>query len=217
MTSACTRDTDSPSINVVDCAADRRIKWLRISLRRAHSHSRNTKRAAFVFCFCPAVGGSRVDARDVVGACSSTITHAKWSSIRGGRFGAVALGVIRSRLGASAQRCLFLKRSHGLDIRVPVSTLPFDAGDLPTLGHAVRRLEKADGKRGFSFVMPDGSTKFVAYPELGARALALGSALVDRGIAQGQVIGLVLSDPEAFVVTFFAALARGIVPTPIYP
>lgn len=102
-----------------------------------------------------------------------------------------------------------------------MSSLPFSliglSADPPTLAHAVRRLEKADGTRGFCFVKPDGSTKLVAYPELGARALALSSALASRGITQGNVIGLVLSDPEAFVVTFFAALARGIVPTPIYP
>lgn len=53
--------------------------------------------------------------------------------------------------------------------------------------------------------------------EIAAKSEIIAAALQERGLKKGDRIGLVLIEPEEFILTFIAALRAGIVPVPLYP
>jgi fatty-acyl-CoA synthase len=86
-----------------------------------------------------------------------------------------------------------------------------------TLYDAVRRLDAVPTHRGFAFQNERGESRFVPFPELHAAARARGAALQALGMNKGDRLGMVVVDPEDFVVTFLGALRVGVVPVPLYP
>lgn len=54
-------------------------------------------------------------------------------------------------------------------------------------------------------------------PEVDRRTARIAAGLQERGIQKGDRIGLVLIDPEEFILTFLAAVRVGIVAVPLYP
>ena len=55
------------------------------------------------------------------------------------------------------------------------------------------------------------------FPELEKLTAARAAALQGKGMKQGDRIGLIVIEPEDFVLTFLAALRIGVVPVPLYP
>ncbi|HVV81885.1 MAG TPA: fatty acyl-AMP ligase [Kofleriaceae bacterium] len=80
-------------------------------------------------------------------------------------------------------------------------------------------MERASGVTdvGYTFLREGGGSDHVPYRELVARARARGAALQAAGLKSGDRLALVLEDNQDFVITFFAAIAAGIVPVPMYP
>ncbi len=88
-----------------------------------------------------------------------------------------------------------------------------------TLVEAVRLAEARspfeDG--GYTFFKGDGSSHKVTFPELRRRAEDHGKLLLERGLSKGDRAGLIVPDPEDFVVAFLGAISAGVVPVPLYP
>ena len=55
------------------------------------------------------------------------------------------------------------------------------------------------------------------FVELERRTARIAAGLQERGLRKGDRIGLVLIEPEEFILTFLAAIRVGIVPVPLYP
>ena len=92
----------------------------------------------------------------------------------------------------------------------------------PTLAEAVRQLARDDERRdaagrGFVFVRPDGSERFVRWSELCERAEHRAADLHALGLRKGDRLAIVVPEPDEFVLSFLGAVMGGIVPVPIYP
>lgn len=70
---------------------------------------------------------------------------------------------------------------------------------------------------GFRFDDGAGSERALTFPELQERTATAAAGLAALGLPRGARLGLVLVDPEEFVVIFLAALRLGVVPVPLYP
>jgi fatty-acyl-CoA synthase len=86
----------------------------------------------------------------------------------------------------------------------------------PTLVDAVRALA-ADADRGFVFVKPDGSERFVSFHDLAREAELRAARLASLGLVPGDRVAMVVPDGDEFVLSFLGALFGGMVPVPIYP
>ena len=89
----------------------------------------------------------------------------------------------------------------------------------PTLPEAVRQLARLGdaADRGFVFVRPDGTERFVPWSELCDRAERRAADLHARGLKKGDRLAIVVPEPDEFVLSFLGAVMGGIVPVPIYP
>ncbi len=89
----------------------------------------------------------------------------------------------------------------------------------PTLPEAVRQLARLGdaADRGFVFVRPDGTERFVPWSELCDRAERRAGDLHARGLKKGDRLAIVVPEPDEFVLSFLGAVMGGIVPVPIYP
>ncbi len=89
----------------------------------------------------------------------------------------------------------------------------------PTLAEAVRQLARLGdaADRGFVFVRPDGTERFVPWSELCERAEHRAADLHARGLKKGDRLAIVVPEPDEFVLSFLGAVMGGIVPVPIYP
>src|SRR5262245_398733 len=81
----------------------------------------------------------------------------------------------------------------------------------------VLRENAAEADRSVTFVRANGQERIVSYPELWLEARRRAHALAALGLEKGDRIGLILPEPDEFVLTFIAALAGGFVAVPIYP
>jgi fatty-acyl-CoA synthase len=86
----------------------------------------------------------------------------------------------------------------------------------PTLPAAIRQLAQHTD-RGFVFVRPDGTERFVPFSELCDQAERRAASLHARGLKKGDRLAIVVPDPDEFVLSFLGAVMGGIVPVPIYP
>ncbi|HSO32188.1 MAG TPA: fatty acyl-AMP ligase [Labilithrix sp.] len=89
----------------------------------------------------------------------------------------------------------------------------------PTLAEAVRQLARLGdaADRGFVFVRPDGTERFVPWSELCEQAERRAADLHARGLKKGDRLAIVVPEPDEFVLSFLGAVMGGIVPVPIYP
>lgn len=70
---------------------------------------------------------------------------------------------------------------------------------------------------GFRFDDGAGTATSLPFPALDERTAEAAAGLAAQGIGQGDRVGLVLVDPEEFVVLFLAAVRLGAAPVPLYP
>jgi fatty-acyl-CoA synthase len=74
-----------------------------------------------------------------------------------------------------------------------------------------------DTARAVTFVRTNGQERRVSYPELWAEAAGRAKALREFGWVKGDKIGLILPEPDEFVLSFLGALTAGLVAVPMYP
>jgi len=86
----------------------------------------------------------------------------------------------------------------------------------PTVAEAIRQLRGKDD-RGYVFVRPDGSERFVSFTALCDIAERRAAQLHARGLKKGDRLAIVVPDPDEFVLSFLGAIMGGIVPVPMYP
>jgi fatty-acyl-CoA synthase len=85
-----------------------------------------------------------------------------------------------------------------------------------TLVDAVRALSD-EQSRGFVFVRPNGTERFISFGDIGVEARRRGASLIARGLKKGDRVALVIPDSDEFVLSFLGALFVGVVPVPLVP
>jgi len=85
-----------------------------------------------------------------------------------------------------------------------------------TLTEALDNLA-AHEDRGFTFVKPDTTQRFVSFAEINRAAHTRAAAFLARGLVKGDRVALVIPDGDEFVLTFLGAVRAGLVPVPIFP
>lgn len=58
---------------------------------------------------------------------------------------------------------------------------------------------------------------FVSYADLAVRAQRIAAALLDRGLRQGDRVGLILPDSAQFIEAMFGCMVAGMIAVPVYP
>ncbi len=86
-----------------------------------------------------------------------------------------------------------------------------------TLTDAIVHAGAQWGENGFTFQDLSGRETHYAFAEIAERTDARGRALQELGLEKGDRIGLIVIEPEDFVLTFLAAVRVGVVPVPLYP
>jgi acyl-CoA synthetase (AMP-forming)/AMP-acid ligase II len=86
----------------------------------------------------------------------------------------------------------------------------------PTLNEALAQLAQHE-TRGFTFVKPDSTERFLSFAELVREAKARALGLQARGFKKGDKLALVLPEGDEFVLSFLGAVLAGVVPVPMYP
>lgn len=86
-----------------------------------------------------------------------------------------------------------------------------------TLTEALDRLPEIRPGGGYTFIDMKGGQKLVTYGEMNARTRAFAGRLMDQGLVVGDRVGLVVIEPEDFVVAFLGTIRAGMVPVPLYP
>ncbi|MBX3189917.1 MAG: fatty acyl-AMP ligase [Labilithrix sp.] len=86
----------------------------------------------------------------------------------------------------------------------------------PTFPLAIRLLS-GDTKRGFTFVHADGTERFYPFSELCEVVERRAGQLYAQGLKKGDRVGLLIPDPEQFILSFLGSIMGGIVPVPMYP
>jgi fatty-acyl-CoA synthase len=74
-----------------------------------------------------------------------------------------------------------------------------------------------DADRAVTFVRTNGQERRVSYSELWAEAAGRAKALRELGWNKGDRVGLILPEPDEFVLSFIGALTAGLVAVPMYP
>ena len=86
-----------------------------------------------------------------------------------------------------------------------------------TLAQAVEGVARHFNDRGYTFQDMSGAERPYAFPQLEEATRHRAYALQSLGLRRGDRIGLVLTEPEDFILTFLGAVRVGIVPIPLYP
>jgi len=86
-----------------------------------------------------------------------------------------------------------------------------------TLAEAIANIGSLYPKNGFTFQDEKGKEVTFSFPEIANATAARAVALQQLGLAKGDRLGLIVIDPEHFVLTFLAAIRIGVVPVPVYP
>src|SRR5260370_39989181 len=89
--------------------------------------------------------------------------------------------------------------------------------DFKTLAEAVAKIGTLYPENGFTFQDLGGKEVTYAFPALTKEAEHRAAALQRLGLRKGDRLGMVVIDPENFVLTFLASVRIGIVPVPVYP
>jgi acyl-CoA synthetase (AMP-forming)/AMP-acid ligase II len=89
--------------------------------------------------------------------------------------------------------------------------------DFKTLAEAVAKIGTLYPNNGFTFQDLGGKEVTYTFPTLAKDTQQRGVALQRLGLKKGDRLGMIVIDPEHFVLTFLAAVRIGVVPVPIYP
>ena len=87
----------------------------------------------------------------------------------------------------------------------------------PTLARALEEVARACPGNGFVFQDDHGEETRLSYPDIERVTARRAAALQARGLKKGDRIGLIVVEPQEFVLTFLAAVRVGVVPVPLYP
>ena len=87
----------------------------------------------------------------------------------------------------------------------------------PTLSEAIVATADAWPDNGFTFQDLQGKPSFYPFGRVRDAVDHRAAALQDLGLGKGDRVGLIIVEPEDFVLTFLAAVRVGIVPVPLYP
>jgi fatty-acyl-CoA synthase len=86
-----------------------------------------------------------------------------------------------------------------------------------TIAEAVANVGKEYPNHGFVFQDLEGKETAYDYPQVEQQTAARAANLQAAGLQKGDRLGLIVIEPEDFVLTFLAAVRVGIVPVPLYP
>ncbi|MBX2796237.1 MAG: fatty acyl-AMP ligase [Myxococcales bacterium] len=86
-----------------------------------------------------------------------------------------------------------------------------------TVAQAIAEVGHLFPDHGFVFQDLKGAETSYDFPELERETATRAAALQALGLTKGDRVGLVVIEPEDFVVTFLASLRVGVVPVPLYP
>jgi acyl-CoA synthetase (AMP-forming)/AMP-acid ligase II len=74
----------------------------------------------------------------------------------------------------------------------------------------------AHGEAGYIFLAPGGETRR-SYADVYELSQRVASALCALGLRRGDLVALVIGDPEQFLTTLFGASVAGVIPASLYP
>lgn len=86
-----------------------------------------------------------------------------------------------------------------------------------TLAEAIARVGTLYPEHGYTFQDNAGVERHYPFPELERATARRAAALQAMGLKKGDRLGLILTEPEDFILSFFGAVRVGIVPVPLYP
>jgi fatty-acyl-CoA synthase len=86
-----------------------------------------------------------------------------------------------------------------------------------TLAEAVARIGEQYPELGYTFQDLKGNEAFFTFPQIAEETARRAGALSALGLGRGDRAGLIIVEPEDFVLTFLAMFRMGIVPVPLYP
>ncbi|MFT6398230.1 MAG: acyl-CoA synthetase (AMP-forming)/AMP-acid ligase II [Bradymonadia bacterium] len=86
-----------------------------------------------------------------------------------------------------------------------------------TLAEAIANAPNIYPNNGFTFIDMAGNDTFWPFSEVEAESAARAKALQDLGLKKGDRVGLIIIEPQDFVLSFLAAARVGIVAVPLYP
>jgi fatty-acyl-CoA synthase len=86
-----------------------------------------------------------------------------------------------------------------------------------TVAQAIAEVGRAWPGNTYVFQDQDGKEATYTFPQLEADTAGRAAALQAMGLQKGDRLGLIVIDPEDFVLTFFAAIRIGVLPVPLYP
>ncbi len=87
----------------------------------------------------------------------------------------------------------------------------------PTLSAAIEALGTHRADAGFTFQDVRGNETTLRFPELKAEVARRAAGLQALGLHKGDRIGIIVVEPEDFILSFLGAVRVGIVPIPLYP
>lgn len=86
-----------------------------------------------------------------------------------------------------------------------------------TVAQAIAEVGELFPNHGFVFQDLKGEETSYDFPDVEQQTASRAAALQQMGARKGDRVGLVIIEPEDFVLTFLAALRIGVVPVPMYP
>jgi fatty-acyl-CoA synthase len=75
----------------------------------------------------------------------------------------------------------------------------------------------ARSSRGYRFVRPRSAETLTPYADMYAGALRVAGSLAGLGLRPGDLVAIIVPDPEAFLTTLFGTSVAGVVPASLYP
>ncbi|MEN0062385.1 MAG: fatty acyl-AMP ligase [Myxococcota bacterium] len=86
-----------------------------------------------------------------------------------------------------------------------------------TIAQAVAEVGNLYPDLGFTFQDAKGAETAYTFPQMEGETAKRAAALQRLGLKKGDRVGLIVIEPEDFVLSFLAALRVGVVPVPLYP
>lgn len=87
----------------------------------------------------------------------------------------------------------------------------------PTLATALQASAELYPENGFAFQDMTGKETFYAFPEMVKATHTRAAAMQKLGLKKGDRVGIIVIEPEDFVLSFFGAVQIGVIPVPLYP
>jgi len=86
-----------------------------------------------------------------------------------------------------------------------------------TLAQAIEYAAQNYPERGFTFQNMTGEETKFTFVQVEEATARLAKGMQDMGLVKGDRIGLIVVEPQEFVLNFLAAIRIGVVPVPLYP